>query len=118
MSPSQLLTSIDGTLLSSEEATEYRSVVGGLQYLTLTRPDISYAVNRVCQYLHAPRDSHWTAVKRILRYVRHTVSFGLRLRSSSSSLLSTFSDADWAGNPDDRRSTGGYAVFFGSSLIA
>jgi histone deacetylase 1/2 len=58
MSPSQLLTSVDGTLLTSEEATEYRSVVGGLQYLTLTRPDISYAVNRVCQYLHAPRDSH------------------------------------------------------------
>ncbi|KAK1680235.1 hypothetical protein QYE76_041083 [Lolium multiflorum] len=118
MSPSQLLTSVDGTLLSSEEATEYRSVVGGLQYLTLTRPDISYAVNRVCQYLHAPRDSHWTAVKRILRYVCHTVSFGLRLRSSSSSLLSAFSDADWAGNPDDRRSTGGYAVFFGPNLIA
>jgi histone deacetylase 1/2 len=118
MSPSQLLTSVDGTLLTFEEATEYRSVVGGLQYLTLTRPDISHAVNRVCQYLHAPRDCHWTAVKRILRYVRHTAFFGLRLRSSSSGLLSAFSDADWAGNPDDRRSTGGYAVFFGPNLIA
>ncbi|KAK1647157.1 hypothetical protein QYE76_064962 [Lolium multiflorum] len=118
MSTSELLTSVDGSLLSSEDATEYRSVVGGLQYLTLTRPDISYAVNRVCQYLHAPRDPHWTAVKRILRYVRHTASFGLRLCSSSSGLLSAFSDADWAGNPDDRRSTGGYAVFFGPNLIA
>jgi histone deacetylase 1/2 len=57
-------------------------------------------------------------VKRILRYVRHTASFGLRLRSSSSGLLSAFSDADWAGNPDDRRSTEGYAVFFGPNLIA
>ena len=118
MSTSELLTSVDGTLLSSDDATEYRSVVGGLQYLTLTRPDILYAVNRVCQYLHSPRDTHWTVVKRILRYIRHTASFGLRLRSASSGLLSAFSDADWAGNPDDRRSTGGYAVFFGPNLIA
>ncbi|XP_071676883.1 uncharacterized protein [Lolium perenne] len=118
MSVTDPLTSDDGTLLSAEDATEYRSVVGGLQYLTLTRPDISYAVNRVCQYLHSPRDTHWTAVKRILRYVRHTATYGLRLSSASSGLLSAYSDADWAGNPDDRRSTGGYAVFFGSTLIA
>jgi histone deacetylase 1/2 len=118
MSVTDPLTSDDGTLLSAEDATEYRSVVGGLQYLTLTRPDISYAVNRVCQYLHSPRDTHWTAVKRILRYVRHTATYGLRLSSASSGLLSAYSDADWAGNPDDRRSTGGYAVFFGSNLIA
>jgi histone deacetylase 1/2 len=72
MSSSDKLTSVDGPLLSSEEATEYRSIVGGLQYLTLTRPDISYAVNRVCQYLHSPRDPHCTAVKCILRYIRHT----------------------------------------------
>jgi hypothetical protein len=106
MSVTDPLTSDGGTLLSAEDATEYRSVVGGLQYLTLTRPDISYAVNRVCQYLHSPRDTHWTAVKRILRYVRHTASYGLRLSSASSGLLSAYSDADWAGNPDDRRSTG------------
>jgi histone deacetylase 1/2 len=118
MSSSEQLTSVDGTLLSSEDATEYRSLVGGLQYLTITRPDISYAVNRVYQYLHSPRDAHMTAVKRILRYIRHTVSYGLRLCASSSTLLSAFSDADWAGNPDDRRSTGGYAVFFGPNLIA
>jgi histone deacetylase 1/2 len=72
MSSSDKLTSVDGPLLSSEEATEYRSIVGGLQYLTLTRPDISYAVNRVCQYLHSPWDPHCTAVKCILRYIRHT----------------------------------------------
>ncbi|XP_071685020.1 uncharacterized mitochondrial protein AtMg00810-like [Lolium perenne] len=100
MSSSEQLTSVDGTLLSSEDATEYRSLVGGLQYLTITRPDISYAVNHVCQYLHSPRDAHMTVVKRILR------------------LLSAFSDADWVGNADDRRSTGGYAVFFGPNLIA
>jgi histone deacetylase 1/2 len=57
-------------------------------------------------------------VKRILRYVCHTSTYGLHLRSASSGLLSAFSDADWAGNPDDRRSTGGHAIFFGPNLIA
>ena len=61
---------------------------------------------------------HWSAVKRILRYVQLTVSFGRHLRPSSSGVLSAFSDADWAGCPDDRRSTGGYAVFLGPNLIA
>ena len=106
MSTSDQLTSVDGTLLSSDDAHEYRSVVGCLQYLTLTIPDISFVVNRVCQYLHSPRDTHWSAVKCILRYVRHTTSSGLCLRSAPSGLLSAFSDTDWAGSPDDRRSTG------------
>ena len=118
MSASDRLSALDGTLLSSDETTEYRSIVGGLQYLTITRPDISYAVNSVCQFLHAPRDIHWTAVKRILRYVRLTATLGLHLRPAPSGVLSAFSDADWAGSPDDRRSTGGYAVFYGHNLIA
>jgi histone deacetylase 1/2 len=118
MSSTEKITAVDGTLLTSDEATEYRSIVGGLQYLTITRPDISYAVNRVCQYLHTPRDTHWAAVKRILRYVQSTLSFGLHIRPNPSGVLSAYSDADWAGSPDDRRSTGGYAVFFGSNLIA
>ena len=62
--------------------------------------------------------AHWSAVKHILRYVCHTASYGLHLRPAPSCVLSAFSDADWAGNPDDRRSTGGYAVFFGPNLIA
>ena len=118
MSSTDTLSAADGALLSPEDATEYRSIVGGLQYLTITRPDLSFAVNRVCQYLHAPTDVHWSAVKRILRYVRLAVSFGLHLRPSSSRVLSAFSDADWAGCPDDRRSTGGHVVFLGPNLIA
>jgi hypothetical protein len=69
MSTTDKITAVDGELLSSADATEYRSIVGGLQYLTITRQDISYAVNRVCQYLHAPRDTHWSAAKRRLRYI-------------------------------------------------
>ena len=106
MSSTDRLSAADGAPLSPEDSTEYRSIVGGLQYLTITRPDLSFEVNRVCQYLHAPTDVHWSAVKRILRYVRLTASYGLHLRSSSSGVLSAFSDADWAGCPDDRRSTG------------
>jgi histone deacetylase 1/2 len=112
------LSAHEGVLLSADEATRYRSVVGGLQYLTLTRPDISFAVNKVCQYLSTPRDTHWTAVKRILRFVKHTVSHGLTLHRTPHTLLSAFSDADWAGSVDDRRSTGGYAIFYGGNLIA
>jgi histone deacetylase 1/2 len=118
MSSTNRLSATDGVLLSSEDAIEYHSIVGGLQYLTITRPDLSFAVNRVCQYLHAPTDMHSSAVKHILRYVRLTLSFGLHLRSSSSGVLSAFSDADWAGCPYDRRSTGGYAVFLGPNLNA
>jgi histone deacetylase 1/2 len=118
MTPTEKLNSTDGNLLSSEDATIYRSIIGGLQYLLHTRPDLSFAVNKVCQFLHAPCSTHWSAVKRILRYVHHTVSHGLHLRADSSSLLSAFSDADWAGSSDDRRSTGRYAIFYGPNLIA
>jgi hypothetical protein len=107
MASSERIYGIDGDFLSPEEATQYRSLVGGLQYLTMTRPDLSFVVNKVCQYLHEPRTPHWSVVKRILRYVRCTVDTGMLFRSSSSTLLSAFSDADWAGNMDDRRSTGG-----------
>jgi len=118
LSVSEKLSSQEGDLLGSEDSTQYRSIVGALQYLTLTRPDIAYSVNKVCQFLHSPTTIHWTAVKRILRYVKYTLDLGLRIERSSSLLISAFSDADWAGNVDDRRSTGGFAVFFGSNLIS
>jgi histone deacetylase 1/2 len=118
LSTSEKLSAHEGDLLGPQDATAYRSVVGGLQYLTLTRPDISFAVNKVCQYLHAPTTVHWATVKRILRYLKHTMEIGLKICKSSSLLVSAFSDADWAGDQDDRRSTGGYAVFLGSNLIS
>ena len=104
--------------LSPEDGTKYMSLVGALQYLTLTRPDISFAVNKVCQFLHAPTNVHLTAAKRIVRYVKHTLSLGLNFSKSPFTLVSAFSDSDWAGCLDDRRSTGGFAVFFGPNLIS
>jgi histone deacetylase 1/2 len=118
MATTEKLSRYDGEPLSAADITKYRSVVGALQYLTLTRPDIAFSVNKVCQFLQAPTDVHWIAVKRILRYLRHTSALGLFIQRSSSLLLSGFADADWAGCPDDRRSTGGHVVFLGGNLVA
>ncbi|KAK2993889.1 hypothetical protein RJ640_025046 [Escallonia rubra] len=98
--------------------TEYRSIVGALQYLSFTRPDISFAVNKVAQFMQAPTSEHWSAVKRILRYLKDTIHFGLCLAKSSNLSLSAYSDTDWAGCPDDRRSTSGFCVYLGCNLIS
>jgi histone deacetylase 1/2 len=105
-------------MLGTEDSSRYRSIVGGLQYLTHTRPDLSFAVNKVCQFLSQPTDVHWEAVKRILRYVKGTLDMGLRIRKSSSTGISIYTDADWAGCIDDRRSTSGYAIFVGPNLVS
>jgi histone deacetylase 1/2 len=118
LSASEKLSSYEGTPLSSEDSTRYRSIVGALQYITLTRPDLSYAVNRVCQFLHAPTSTHWAAAKRILRYIKHMINLGLHIQKTIRPFLSAFSDADWAGDVDDRCSTGEFAVFFGTNLIS
>jgi histone deacetylase 1/2 len=80
LSASEKLSVAEGESLGPEDSTRYRSIVGALQYLTLTRPDIAFSVNKVCQFLHAPTTTHWTTVKRILRYVSGTVGLGLSFR--------------------------------------
>jgi hypothetical protein len=112
------LSRYEGSPLNDNDSTRYRSIVGSLQYLTLTRPDLAFSVNKACQFLHAPIRIHWTSVKRILIYVRSTTDIGLTIPKRNSFLVSAFSDADWERSVDDRRSTGGFAVFFGSSLIS
>ncbi|XP_059445487.1 uncharacterized mitochondrial protein AtMg00810-like [Corylus avellana] len=95
---------------------EYKSVVGALQYCTLTRPDIAFSVNQLCQHMHHPTVTHWSAIKRVLRYLKNTLHHGL-FYSSSNLQLNAFCDLDWVGCPDDRRSTFGFAIFLGNCLI-
>ena len=113
---SQHLTT-DGSPFSNP--TLYRSLVGALQYLTITRPDFAYAVNSVSQFLHAPTTDHFLAFKHILRYVKETLHFGLTFRPSTiPSTLVAYSDADWAGCPDTHRSTSDYFIYLGNNLIS
>jgi hypothetical protein len=101
-----------------DDPTLYRSLAGALQYLTFTRPDLSYAVQQVCMHMHDPRVSHFNALKRILRYVKGTLDMGLQMRPSPLRSLVGFTDADWAGCPDTRRSTSGYCIFLGDNLLS
>ena len=96
----------------------YRSIVGALQYCTITRPDISFAVNKVCQFMHAPTTSHCLAIKRILRYLKGTITHGITFQASSDLPLISYSDANWASSPDDHKSTSGHCVFLGPNLIS
>ncbi|XP_071708848.1 uncharacterized mitochondrial protein AtMg00810-like [Rutidosis leptorrhynchoides] len=98
--------------------TLYRSLAGALQYLTFTCPDISYAVQQICLHMHAPYTSHVHALKHVIRYIQGTVSMGLHITPSSSRDLVAFTDADWAGCPDTRRSTSGYCVYLGDNLLS
>ncbi|KAL0319697.1 UNVERIFIED_CONTAM: Retrovirus-related Pol polyprotein from transposon RE1 [Sesamum radiatum] len=106
----------DGSLLP--DPNRYRRLVGRLLYLGFTRPDISFAVQQLSQFLQAPRSSHWDAAIHVLRYLKGTPSTSLFFSSSSSVQLSAFSDASWASCLDSRRSITGYCVFLGSSLIS
>ena len=110
------LSADDGKLLTNP--TEYRNYASALQYLTLTRPDITHAVQQACLYMHAPREPHLNLVKRILRYVKGTMDFSLHLSRSSTTSLTAYSDADWAGCPDTRRSTFGYCIYLGDNLVS
>lgn len=101
-----------------ENVQLYRSVVGALRYVTITRPEIAYSVNKVCQFIQSPNTEHWTAVKRILRYLKGAVDYGIRLSRPDHLDLVRFCDADWASDPDDRRSTSGSCVFLGINLIS
>jgi len=89
-----------------------------LQYLTFTRPDICFAVNSICQFMHASADSHWAVVKRILRYLKGTTSYGFDITRGSYFALHGFTDVDLAGSIDDRMSTGDYLVFCGQTPIS
>ncbi|RVX09816.1 putative mitochondrial protein [Vitis vinifera] len=100
------------------DVTHYRSVVGALQYVTLTRPDIAFAVNKACQFMQQPTTTHWLSVKRILRYLRGTMQDGLLLSPSSNLTIEGFIDVDWGAHLDDKRNSSGYPVYLGGNLVS
>ncbi|XP_059428579.1 uncharacterized mitochondrial protein AtMg00810-like [Corylus avellana] len=98
-------------------ATLYRNIVRALQYLSITRPNIAFFINKCSKFLQDPRDIHWTAVERILCYLKHSITHGILIWPCKTFHLIAFSDADWAGCLDDRKSTSIYCTFLGANLL-
>lgn len=112
-----------GEKLSSQDKhekvceTTYRSLVGCLLYLTATRPDIMYAVSLLSRFMHCSNESHFRAAKRVLRYIKGTLSYGMQFTKAENLKLVGYCDSDWAGSLDDMKSTTGYAFNIGSAMI-
>ncbi|XP_042017572.1 uncharacterized mitochondrial protein AtMg00240-like [Salvia splendens] len=100
------------------DPTAYRRLIGRLVYLCITRPDITFAVNKLSQFLSKPHTGHMLAGEHVLRYLKGTIGHGLYYSAKSDLSLSNFSDADWAACPDTRRSISGFCLFLGTSLIS
>lgn len=110
------LSSSEGVLL--DDTTEYRRLIGRLLYLTISRPDITFAVHKLSQFVASPRKPHLAAVHTLLRYIKGCSAQGVFLSVTSSFQLQAFSDADWASCQDSRKSTTGFCVFLGSSIVS
>ncbi|CAH9073771.1 unnamed protein product [Cuscuta epithymum] len=101
-----------------EEPERYRRLVGKLNYLAVTRPDIAYSVSVVSQYMSSPIIDHWAAVEHILCYLKGAPGRGIVYQNHDHLRIECFADVDWAGSKDDRRSTSGYCVFIGGNLVS
>ena len=100
-----------------EDVKQYRRMVGKLIYLTITRPDVCFAVNQVSQHMQTPKVHHWNMVERILRYLREAPGQGVWMACNKNTEVIGYCDADWAGDRIDRRSTTGYCTFIGGNLV-
>jgi len=113
--PSTKLSNFDGG--DHVDANKYRSLVGSLRYLTRSRPDLLLSFGIVSQYMEEPSYTHWKTLKRILRYVRGTTLLGLYYTRSDDYRLVGYSDSDWCGDVDDRKSTSGYVFFMSNTTF-
>jgi hypothetical protein len=116
LSTSTTLTLNDGT--AAADSTLYRQIIGALQYLNLTRPDLSFAINKLSQFMHKPTSLHLQHLKRLLRYLKATLNYGILLRKSTAINLQAYTDADWGGNADDRTSTSAYLIYVGGNPVS
>ena len=102
----------------SIDSSLYRSMIGSLLYLTVSRPDISYNVGVCARYQANPKESHMIALKRIIKYVKTTIDFGVWYSKDTNDVLARYSDAKWAGNVVDRKSTSGGCFYVGNNLVS
>ncbi|CAO2825263.1 unnamed protein product [Amaranthus hypochondriacus] len=116
LDPNVKLTADIGDLLPNP--LPYQQLIGKLIYLTLTRPDITFAIHILSQYMHKPTTIHMQAAKRVLRYLKGNPSQGILLASSSAATLKAYSDSDWAGCPFTRKSTTGFCIMLGHSPLS
>ena len=116
MSPNVKLT-VD-LLGKSVDSFLYRSMIGSLLYLTASRPDISYSLGVCPRYQANPKESYMTALKRIIKYVKTTTEFSVWYNKDTNDVLAGYSDVDWAGNADDRKSTSGGCFYVGNNLVS
>lgn len=98
--------------------TRYRKIIGGLQYLTLSRPGIAYSVNRLSQFMGSLKQIHWLAMRRLMRYLSRTQDRGIILRRSGNSNITCYCNADWAGDLKDCQSLSGHLVYVGYTLVS
>ncbi|XP_021856709.2 uncharacterized mitochondrial protein AtMg00810-like [Spinacia oleracea] len=110
------LTTDKGELLPSP--TPYQRLLGRLIYMSITRPNISFIVQPLSQFMHQPMSVHMQAAKRLLRYIAGTVNQGILLASTSAATLTAYCDSDWTGCPISRRSTSDYCIFLGKSPVS
>lgn len=99
-------------------ATVFKQIVGSLRYLTVTRPDLMFVVGLISRFMENPTELHLQAAKRVLRYVRGTVDLGVLYKRGGDVTLLGYSDSDYAGDLDDRKSTSGYVFLLGSGVVA
>jgi len=111
---------LHNTILQNDSCTcEYYNLHNSsLLYLTANRPDIAFSVGVCARFQANPKESHLTAIKRIIRYVNATVNYGVCISRETNLVLAGYSDADWARNTDDRKSTSGDCFYVGTNLVA
>ncbi|GAB2279700.1 hypothetical protein Dimus_039365 [Dionaea muscipula] len=116
MDVNQKLSADQGTSL--EDPSRYRRMIGKLIYLTITRPDICYAVHILSQFMSKPTDMHMNAANHLMRYLKNAPGQGIFFSKHSKLELKAYCDADWASCPMSRKSLTGYCIMLGDSLIA
>ena len=105
-------------LCKSVDLSLYRSMIGSLLYLTASRLDISYNVGVCARYQTNPKESHMIAFKRVIKYVKTIADFGVWFNKDTNDVLAGYSNADWVGNVDDRKSTLGGCFYVGNNLVS